>query len=36
MTNCWSKDPVERPKAEVLCKQFKEVFPLTEMTGSGL
>ena len=36
MTNCWSKDPVERPKAEVLCKQFKEVFPLREMTGSGL
>ena len=36
MTNCWSKDPVERPKAEFLCTQFKEPFPVTEMIGSGL
>ena len=35
MTNCWSKDLVERPKAEVLFTQFKEAFALTEMNGSG-
>lgn len=36
MTNCWSNDPVERPKAEFLCTQFKKAFPSTEMIGSGL
>ena len=28
MTNCWSKDPVERPQAKVLCAQFKKAFHL--------
>ena len=36
ITNCWSKDPVQRPKAEVLYTQFKEAFSMKEMNGSGL
>ena len=27
MTNCWSKDPVERRKAEVFASNLKKSFP---------
>ena len=36
MTNCWSKDPVERLQAKVICAQFTKAFHLKEMTESGL
>ena len=35
MTNCKPENPLEKTKTEILSKQFKDAFSLTEMIGAG-